>query len=246
MIKSILKFGMKKRWPGFGFVTKKLFPEGIVAQNKYHTTFLLDPYEAVEGSVLFDGYFDEGVLIAMQDSLRPGDVFWDIGANVGLHSFTIKKLIPTIQCHAFEPFYKNFARLCTNQELNPGAQVFKYNLALSDRRGIETIHTTINNSGRTSIHALQNAASTDVAIFTTTGDELISLGVPAPHVIKLDTEGSEFAILTGCKTLLEQPNQVRAIIYESFEKDKKLEQLLSSYGFKITSLDARDNFLAKR
>jgi FkbM family methyltransferase len=246
MIKSILKFGMRKRWPGFGFVTKKFFPEGIVATNKYGTILKLDPYEAVEGSVLFDGYFDEAVLVAIKDNLKPGEVFWDIGANVGLHSFTIKKLMPTVQCHAFEPFYKNFARLCVNQQLNPDSQISKYNLALSDKRSIETIHTTVNNSGRTSIYALQNAASTDVTIFTTTGDEIISLGVPAPHVIKLDTEGSELAILAGCKMLLEKTNQVHTIIYESFDTDGKLEQLLSDYGFTITSLDATDNFLAKR
>lgn len=246
MMKNILTFGMRKRWPGFGFITKKFFAEGIVATNKYGTTLRLDPYEAVEGSVLFDGYFDEAVLLALKDNLKPGEVFWDIGANVGLHALTIKKLMPTVQCHAFEPFYKNFARLCVNQQLNPASPVHKYNLALSDKRSVETIHTTLNNSGRTSIHALQNAASTDVTIFTTTGDELISLGVPSPHVIKLDTEGSELAILTGCKGLLEKPNQVRAIIYESFDTDKKLEQLLSGYGFTITSLDTSDNFLAKR
>jgi FkbM family methyltransferase len=237
---------MRRRWPGFGFATKKLFPGGIVTKNKYGATFQLDPYEAVEGSVLFDGYFDEPVLLAIQSNLKPGEVFWDIGANVGLHAFTIKKLIPTVQCHAFEPFYKNFARLCNNQLLNPDAQISKYNLALSDKRSVETIHTTVNNSGRTSIHALQNAASTDVAVITTTGDELISLGVPAPHVIKLDTEGSEQSILAGCAMLLQQHNQVRAIIYETFKTDKKLEKLLSGYGFKITSLDATDNFLAKR
>lgn len=246
MIKSILKFGMRKRWPGFGFVSKKIFPEGILATNKYGSTLRLDPYEAVEGGVLFDGYFDESVLLALKDNLKPGEVFWDIGANVGLHSFTIKKLMPAVQCHAFEPFYKNFSRLCFNQQLNPDSPIVKYNFALSDKRSVETIHTTINNSGRTSIHALQNAASTDVTIFTTTGDELISLGVPAPHVIKLDTEGSELAILTGCKLLLEKPNQVRAIIYESFDTDSKLEQLLFGHGFTITSLDAIDNFLAKR
>ncbi len=246
MINYILKFGMRRRWPGFGFTAKKLFPEGIIASSKYGTTLQLDPYEAVEGSVLFDGYFDEAVLLAIRDNLKPGEVVWDIGANVGLHAFTIKKLMPTIQCYAFEPFYKNFARLCVNQQLNPDCQIFKYNVALSDRRSIETIHTTENNSGRTSIRELENASSTGVSIFTTMGDELISLGVPAPHVIKLDTEGSELAILTGCKMLLEKSNQLRAIIYESFNTDNKLEHLLSGYGFTITRLDATDNFLAKR
>lgn len=246
MIKNLLKFGMRKRWPAFGFITKKLFPEGLITSSKYGAMLQLDPYEAVEGSVLFDGYFDEAVLLAMRDNLKRSEVVWDIGANVGVHAFTIKKLLPDVQCHAFEPFYKNFARLCINQQLNPDCQIFKYNIALSDKRNVETIHTTVYNSGRTSIHALEHATSTGISIFTTTGDELISLGVPAPHVIKIDTEGNEFAILTGCRTLLEKPNQLRAIIYESFNTDNKLEQLLSGYGFTITRLDATDNFLAKR
>lgn len=245
LLKNILLAGMRKRLPGFGFTTFKLYPQGVITSNKYGVRMQLDPYEAVEGSVLFDGYFDEFVLDHVVKNIKQGDVFWDVGANVGLHSFTIKKLVPTIECFAFEPFYKNFARLCTNQNLNPQLKINKYNLALADHAGIETLYTSENNAGRTSLTPLQNATPTEIHINTLTGDDLLHLGVPQPNIIKLDTEGTELAILQGFNKLLKD-NKVRAILYESFSQQIEIEKYLSDFDFTVTPIDRLSNFIAIR
>jgi len=245
LIKNILLAGMRRRLPGFGFATSKLYPQGVITSNKYGVRMQLDPYEAVEGSVLFDGYFDEPVLDHLVKNAKQGDVFWDVGANVGLHSFTIKKLAPTLECFAFEPFYKNFARLCINQNLNPHLKINKYNLALANRAGIEALYTSENNAGRTSLNPLQNSTPTQIHINTLTGNELLLLGVPQPTIIKLDTEGTELAILQGCNELLKNTN-LRVILYESFSQQAEIAHYLNDFGFTVTPIDSLSNFAATR
>jgi FkbM family methyltransferase len=245
LLKNLLLAGMRKRLPGFGFTTLKLYAGGIITKNKFGVRMQLNPYEAVEGSVLFDGYFDEPVLQAITENLLANEVFWDIGANVGLHTLTVKKIKPDVECIAFEPFYKNFERLCFNQALNPDLQVLKYNLALADQSKIEKLYTSFNNSGRTSLQPLQDSLTTEIFIPTVTGDSLIQSAVPRPHVIKLDTEGTELAILQGCLKLL-QESQLRVVVYESFTQQTEIEKFLMSFGFSIKPIDSLSNFIAVR
>jgi len=244
-VKSFLLAGMRNRLPGFGFVTSKLYPNGIIAYNKFGVRMKLNPYEAIEGSVLFDGYFDEPVLQSLIEHLNDKDVFWDIGANVGLHALTVKKIKPDVQCFAFEFFYKNFERLCINQSLNAHLSIQKYNLALAERPGIEKLYTTHNNAGRTSLQPLQDAHTTEIFVTTIKGDDLILSGAFQPHVIKLDTEGTELAILQGCIKILQQ-NILRVVIYESFTQQSEIERFLQDFGFIVKPIDSLSNFIATR
>ncbi|MBN8577353.1 MAG: FkbM family methyltransferase [Cytophagales bacterium] len=244
-LKSILLAGMRRRLPGFGFATAKLFPSGIIATNKYGVTMQLNPYEAVEGSVLMDGYFDEPVLNGILMHLQPDDVVWDVGANVGLHSLAIKKLKPTAHVYAFEPFSRNFERLCINQQLNPDLPIHKFNLALGTRVSIAKLYTTPRNAGRTSLQPLQHTQTTEVAVATIAGDDLVLHQVPQPQVIKLDTEGTELEILKGCASILKD-TALRVVIYESFTQQQEIKTLLSSHGFTIKAIDTVSNFIAIR
>lgn len=244
-LKNILLAGMRKRWIGFGLVTSKFYPQGIISTNKFGVSMKLNPMEAIEGSVLFDGYFDEPVLLALQKNMNADGILWDVGANVGLHSFTIKKLIPSMNCYAFEPYYKNFERLCINQRLNPDLSIHKLNLALDKQPGLVKLYSTPNNAGRTSIHSLHNSFATDVYAYATTGDSLINAGIPEPNVIKLDTEGNELAILQGCTHILEN-SKLHTIIYESFDLQQDLENHLKRFGFAVNPIDRLGNFVATR
>ena len=61
----------------------------------------------------------------LKNMLVPGDVFWDIGANVGAYSILAAKLCPGAQVFSFEPFIPTFAHLWENVVLNDVAtQVF--------------------------------------------------------------------------------------------------------------------------
>lgn len=54
---------------------------------------------------------------------RDGDIFYDVGANIGLYSLYAAKLRPTCRVFAFEPVSHNFGNLCENLLLNRVANV---------------------------------------------------------------------------------------------------------------------------
>jgi len=62
--------------------------------------------------------FEKGILFLMRDLLKekPGCVFIDIGANVGVHSLFMSNFCS--QVHSFEPYQKVRERLIHNMQLN--------------------------------------------------------------------------------------------------------------------------------
>jgi hypothetical protein len=54
----------------------------------------------------------------LRGNLRDGDVFYDVGANIGLYSLYAAKLRPGCRVFAFEPESHNFGSLCGNLLLN--------------------------------------------------------------------------------------------------------------------------------
>ena len=73
-------------------------------------------------------------LEAILPFLRQGAVFWDIGANFGLHAITAKHLKPEARVICIEPSPIMIARLNANARLN-NVSVDIINAALSDSRG---------------------------------------------------------------------------------------------------------------
>jgi FkbM family methyltransferase len=68
--------------------------------------------------------------------LRPGDVFVDVGANIGLFTLiAAERAGPQGKVLAFEPTAKTFGRLVENVRLNKFSNVECLKLALSDSRG---------------------------------------------------------------------------------------------------------------
>jgi hypothetical protein len=59
----------------------------------------------------------------LRENLRDGDVFYDVGANIGLHSLYGGKLRAACRVFAFEPESQNFGKLCGNLLLDRVANV---------------------------------------------------------------------------------------------------------------------------
>ena len=54
--------------------------------------------------------------VAMIERMQPGDVLYDIGANVGAYTLVAAALHHRVV--AIEPGYANYARLCQNPTMN--------------------------------------------------------------------------------------------------------------------------------
>lgn len=148
---------------------------------------------------------------AMLAVLWPGDVLYDIGANVGLVALHAGHKCRTI---AFEPDPAILPRLQRNLELNPDASVDVQPIAISDNDGTTTLFR--DGGGKSSpslVH--QRDEKEAIEVMARTLDTMVAGGtLPGPTVLKLDIEGAEILALRGAKELLAGPAAPRALFLE--------------------------------
>ncbi len=80
----------------------------------------LDLSEGIDFSIYLLGAFERPTVLALQKLVRPGDVIFDIGANIGAHTLGLARSAgPTGRVFAFEPADFAFTKLKRNLALNP-------------------------------------------------------------------------------------------------------------------------------
>jgi FkbM family methyltransferase len=147
------------------------------------------PYEAA----VWLGLEERTELEALDRLLKPGDVFVDCGANIGLWSLVAAPLVGyNGAVIAFEPNPVTAGRL---REHASQAQVIEvHEAALADRAGEVKLDPGLwHNVARVSSHG-------SVAVPATTIDEQLTR---PPTGIKLDVEGHELAVLQGASRALD-------------------------------------------
>jgi FkbM family methyltransferase len=137
--------------------------------------------------------------------LHPDDVFYDIGANIGMYSC----LAADVASHviAFEPHPPTADRLEQNAALNSGP-ITVYRCALSDTEGTAEFALGLNIIGSTG-HTLRSEIRPDartINVETATGDQFIAdEQLPSPTVMKIDVEGAELQTLRGLQSTIDRP-----------------------------------------
>lgn len=132
---------------------------------------------------------DPLLLSIARELVEPNMTVWDIGANVGLFSFAAAALGASVVAVEADPFLAN---LISRSALVNRLPVTALAAAVSDKLGVSTLH--FSERGRSSSSLGGNGSGQ--AVVTVTLDWLLDR-FSAPHVLKIDVEGMEFAVLTG-------------------------------------------------
>jgi FkbM family methyltransferase len=148
------------------------------------------------------------VLETILRTLRAGDVFLDIGANVGVYTVLSARAVGEAGCvAAFEPEIQRFERLQENLTLNGLGNVRPFRVALGEAEGEARLY--VKGPPSPSLVAPQGrvAASAECAMVkVVNGDEYWKAqGLPPPRVVKIDVEGYELSVLKGLRGLLSGP-----------------------------------------
>jgi FkbM family methyltransferase len=175
------------------------------------------------------------------DGFDPGEMLWDIGANVGIYS--IYAALRGIKVLAFEPHFANYYQLCTNIVLNQlQDRITPLCIAFSAEKSVSTINLASLDFG-TSMSCFggdtdfrgnpfqpvfrQGMVGYDIDSFI----KDFHLSVPA--YFKIDVDGIELDIVRGAKTTFSQPN-VKSISIELIDSDLKqvstVTEVLSGAG----------------
>jgi FkbM family methyltransferase len=123
----------------------------------------------------------------------------DIGANIGISALFFARLFPRATVHAFEPEPGNCEVLRANAASAAG-RIVVHPFALGAEDGELRLFDSDDaaNFGGFSAHAAGiNPARSKIVPVRHAGRALAELGVRKAEVIKIDTEGSEWEILTA-------------------------------------------------
>jgi FkbM family methyltransferase len=165
--------------------------------------------------------------------LRPGDTFYDVGANVGFMALVGAQLVgPTGRVVAFEPNPRLAAAARANAALNGLAQVEVHELALADHEGTARFVVPEESSGA-HLAAVQDSAGESFDVAVTTLDAFLARSAcPPPTAIKLDVEGAEVLALQGMRATLAAHGPALAV--ELHGTREPFERLLAELGYEVT------------
>ena len=177
------------------------------------------------------------------EAFTDGDVYWDIGANIGVFAL-YAGLKPGVRVLAFEPAASSFAVLNRNIELNSIDRITAYCLAFAQETKLDSLNMSSISPGG-SMHAFgtdrdQFDRIIDVrfrqgAIGFSIDDFVTMFSPPRPTHVKMDVDGIEADILRGGRDTLSSPS-VRSMIVE-IEGDltslhnREILQLMAEFGF---------------
>ena len=193
-----------------------------------------------------DGTYESPIQKALVDYLKPGAIFYDIGASLGFFTLIAARLVESSgQVYAFEPVPENAARIRRNAMLNDFAHVTVLEKAVAEAEGRGELLLAHHAGGATLAaagtppdlkgHLEVNLVSIDYLI--------ASEQLRPPTLVKIDVEGAEIDVLRGMKQTLTAYKPI--LIYEiddgdrtAFQRKSELvETFIRNCGYQILPLE---------
>lgn len=202
-----------------------------------------NPYFARYGHI--EGTYEAPVQDFLARTLRRGDVFYDVGANVGYFSVLAAHFVgATGRVYAFEPLPLNAACIRRNARVNHMKQIRIFQFAVGEINGRDDLTVTYHPGGAT----LKDAGKPPDARYIRRVDVASldaaqhSMSLRPPSLVKIDVEGAEVPVLRGMQRLIEQYRPV--ILYEIDDQDaavfddkqRMCERLLAENGYSVKRL----------
>jgi FkbM family methyltransferase len=177
------------------------------------------------------------------DEYKDNGWFFDVGANVGIYVWEVRKVCPTRKILAFEPNPANLALLemtrkeaeIQNLELCPDALSNQTDEVSFSQDPLTSATGCIRGDEKPWIEQYLNGSTNQITINTRTMDSAVDDN-KIPSLIKIDVEGHEVEVLEGAVRTLS--NTKPLLIIESFPpKQVKVISLLQTYGYNLEDAD---------
>src|SRR5688572_6197820 len=166
-------------------------------------------------------------------------VFFDVGANYGLHS--LKFLVHGVRVVSFEPnvaCHPFFLACCRRNGVVPDLRPVAIGAGAGEvRLWVPTGQTWLGTTVERVAHTWGDDGVDTLSVCQTSLDEVVRRDGLTPDLVKIDTEGSELSVLTGADETLRRARPL--LILESSPKRqgrRALFDLLSSYDYHLHAL----------
>lgn len=208
--------------------------------------FLLGTLEGAGGggSVYFDLVEPEQTKV-FAENINAGDVFFDVGANVGYYTVFGSLLVgKSGQVVSFEPVVRNLSHLYRHITINNLQNVSVIPSACSDEISLAAFSSGQNTAmGHLADEQQKDSSKKDLTLVSTVTLDAVAekLGV-VPDALKIDVEGAELSVLRGAKdkVLPAKPKIFLSLHSEKLRADC-LEYLRNfDYKFEPLGADEKD------
>lgn len=217
----------------------------------------LEDYERIQPNCVVDGllfnlpnthcrwrvetiYSKEPDTVAWIRSLPKGDVFWDVGANIGLYTMLAVK--QGLCVFAFEPEAQNFALLIRNLAMNKMGRdkCIAFPFCISDGQFVDTLRLSSLQAGG-SCHSFASDLNFKMqkkewayeqgSVGFSIDSLVFEIGVPKPDHIKVDVDGFENKVVYGAARTLESVKSILIEMDSANEEHMKIKARLEEMGF---------------
>jgi FkbM family methyltransferase len=226
-------------------LTRTLYREGTVR------TILRGPARGlryrlyVAGRAPLYGGWEPSEQRLMAQHIRPGMVAYDIGANHGIHTLLMARLVGSEgHVYAFEPVPENTLELRANLGLNQFSNVTVLETAVCDTAGVAYFDRgTDHCSGHLK---LRRERSNQFPVVTRSLDEFVfGEGHRPPAFIKVDVEGAESRVLSGAAKAIATYRPILLIALHGPVQQMAVGQILSELSYRSYHADDGKEGLAE-
>jgi FkbM family methyltransferase len=206
-------------------------PFNVLTQTRYGQ-MLINRHDVYIGRALdLYGEWSEGEIDLFRQVLRPGMVAVDAGANIGTHTVAMAQFVaPNGTVYAFEPQRIVFQTLAANVALNSLANVFCLQRALGEAPGVLHVppldYTVPNNFGGVELGGATHGERVEIM-------RIDDLDLPACHLIKIDVEGMELAVLKGAAETIKRCQPLLYVEADRVERRDEVIAWLDAQGYAL-------------
>lgn len=214
-----------------------------------HGYMCFNPRDVYVGRCLATyGEYSESEVSILLQACRPGALVLDIGANIGCHTLPMARAVgENGVVIAFEPQRHAFQALCANAALNSLMNVIARNEAVGAAAGVTTV-PIMNFNNEQNFAGLQLGdwpQGDEIRVITIDDMDLV-----ACHLMKIDVEGWESAVLEGATKTLQKFKPPIYIENNQQGLQAKLIRQLEAMGYECwwhnPTLFSAENFYGKK
>lgn len=220
---------------------------GAALAGDLHETFMLHgvgvgmDHAVLTHRLMYYGLYEENVMNFLRRDLRPGDVVFDPGANIGYFAAVCLGLVGREgHVYSFEPSNAAHAHIVKNNPAPPANWTLEH-AALTDHSGEMTFYDTprVMTRGFACLEGTyepKDRMPHRVQVFSL-DDYCASRNIARIAFLKLDIEGSELKALHGAARMLAS-DAVRTVLVETtllqhtVDLTRAIDDLLRGHGFR--------------
>ncbi|MGP0587645.1 FkbM family methyltransferase [Paenibacillus timonensis] len=202
----------------------------------------------IEEMIILRGNWEPHLAPMLRSFIKKDYLFLDIGANIGYHSLHVASLCRDARCISFEPHPSIYQQLSANVSLNPFVNIEVYPLAVGETPGRTRFFMQKEDSYNRGMSAVEyydglGGEYSEIEVTMTSLDSFLDKeNQKKVSVIKIDTQGNEYQVLKGARSVINESKPLIALEDHNNAKHsiEDILKLLEGYAaYKVNLWDGR-------